>query len=407
MKTLMVLGVHDEGYPYARAIRRESYRVIAGSERQLRPVRPAESHVLVESTNTGEVLRLARRYGVDGILGVGDAGTLAASYVAQQLGLAGMPYAEEQLFHNLLRLRAFQVQHGFQVPRYKDLTHSLDTGDLHYPLYVSPADGQVLRHTERVEGPAQLAAARYRARRHSKEGLVIAQEELPGVSDGAALVVMTELVVRSGALQPVIWCEALSVGLRNRYVPHCARYPARFPERTGPILQMMLEGECARLVSLLQLQDAHIPVLAYCVPGGVPYLIRVGLRDGAYNTTRFLSHLYRRDLLREAVRLAAGDLLSTRRFRLPAEGTFCAYYTITASQAGILRHIHFADELRPYRKGFVRSARQSERIYLDGTEEQTLGTQVLEFPDEATMEDVMGRIRSLITVEMDELGERW
>lgn len=402
MKTLMVLGVREKGHPFARAIRRKPYRVIAGTEQRLLPIRPTDKHIFMESGNTEDVLREARRYAVDGILGVGDEATLTASYAAQQLELPGIPYAEEQLFHNLLRLRAFQEEHGFRIPRYQDLTHTLDIGELSYPLFVSPAEGPVLRYTERVTCPEELAAARQRALRRSPGQMVIAQEEIPEETAREGITVMTELIVRGGALQEVLWCEVLRDGM-DQYVPQCVRYPARI----GGITRMMLKGECAHLVELLRLQDAQIPVLAYCVPGSVPFLLRIGVRDGSYVATRFLSRLYQRDLFYETVRLAAGDKVSNRRFRAPREGTFHAYYTIPVEQAGILRHIDFDKTIRPYRKAYLDRARQSQEVDTDGNEEQTLGTVMLEFPDEETMDNVLYHMRHYVNIEVDELDRWW
>lgn len=398
MKTLMVLGVREEGHPYARTVRKVPYEILAGADNHVLPIRPSDAHIFMDSGDAEEVLRVARQYGVAGILGVGEAASLTASYAAQQLGLPGIPYAEEQLFHNMLLLRDFQARYGFRVPQYWDLTYALRESDLSYPVYVSPADGDVLRHSVRVERPEDLAGARLLALRHSPGRKVVAHEDLLENAEEGAMLVMTDLVVRGGLLQPLLWCEALRGSASGDCVPVGARYPARLGENS----RLLLAGECARLVSMLQLQDADLPVLAYSIPGSLPYLLRVGVRDGAYVTTRFLSNLYRHDLLRDDMRIAAGDRVSTRRYRLPAEGTCRAYYNIPVTRTGILRHVRFAPEIRPYRKGFLRRARQSQYVSPRDGEGQTIGTVMLEFPDEATMDDVLARVSTLISVHIED-----
>lgn len=398
MKSVMVLGVREEMHPFARAARREPYRIVAGAENCAMPIRPSDTRILMESSNVQEVLQAARYYAVDGIVGVGEAASLVASSAAQRLGLPGIPHAEERLFHNQLQLRSFQEQHGLRVPRYCDLSHTRDIGDLTYPLCVSPADGHVLRHTIRVTGPEELAAARWQALRHSRDGIVIAQEDLRGRHDRQeGRVVMTDLVIRGGELQPILWCEAMLRQDTAECIPCGARYPARL----GSVQQMLLAGDCARLTALLHLQDAEIPVLAYCVPGETPYLLRIGVRDGAYITTRFLSQLYRHDLLREMIRLAVGDRASRLRYRRPPEGTYRAYYTISADRTGILRHLHFKEEVRPYLRGFVRRARQSQPVSAGERDGRTIGTMMLEFPSEDEMEEILGRVASFVEMDID------
>lgn len=399
MKTLMLLGVREEGHPYAHALAREPYEVLMGTDRRLAQQRPSDAYILFDGANVEEVLRTAREHAVAGILGIGEAATLAASYVAQHLGLPGVPYAEEQLFHDLLRLREFQEQHALRVPRYQDLTHSLQTRGLSYPLFVGPADGHVLRHTIRVTCPEELVAARQQALHWSPGGRVIAQEDITGrPGNDGAVTVMTELIVRGGSLQPMLWCEALLEQDARNFVPVGARYPARLSDSS----RLLLHGECARLVELLRLQDAQLPVLAYCVPDSVPYLLRIGTRDGADIMTSFLTKLYHHDLHDDALRIAAGDRITFHRYREPAEGTFQAYYSIPIRRSGILRRIRFDESIRPYFKGYLHRLKQSQPVYADSSAGQSIGTVMLKFPREEVMDGILGQIRSLIQVDLDE-----
>lgn len=403
MKTLMVVGAPAGVHSFARAARRMSYWIIVGADRCAMPARPGIRHVFLESGDREEVLRMARDYGVTGILGLGEAAALSAAYAAQLLGLPGIRYAEERLFHDLLQMRTFQEQNDFRVPRYQDLTHSMDTGTLQYPLYVSPTDGQTLRHTIRITGPEQLPAARKAALRHSPGGRVIAQEELVG-GEGQEdpVLVMTELIVRDGMLEPILWCEALLDHDTTHHAPIGARYPARI----GRNARMLLAGECTRMVTLLHLRDAHIPVLAWCVPGGIPCLLRVGVRDSACMMLRFLSNLYRHDLLRDALRIAAGDRVSARRYHEPSPGTCRAYYTIPIPRTGFLRHLHFNRALHRYCKGFLHRPRQSQFLWKENIDGNNLGTLMMEFPNEQVMDDILEHIDSLIIIEVDELRGR-
>lgn len=402
MKTLMVLGVREAEHPFAAAARQEGYAIVTGCQEREARTAASEGHVIVGAGDRRAVETAAARFGVAGILGIGEEAALTAAYVAGRLELPGVPYAEERLFHNLLLLRAFQRDHGFRTPRWRDLSHSLRTRGLSYPLYVSPADGNVLQYMQRVESAETLPAARQAARRSSPGSMVIAQE-CPGERDGSegAMLVSAMMVVRHGELMPLLWSDCLPVWQPGGWAPAGGRYPAHL----SATAQFLLNGECKRLVSILGLQNVNLPVLACSVPKGRPYILQLGIRDDYYVMSWVASYLYGHDLQRDALRYSAGDAAEGGRLLPPVEGTFLAWYTFHTTRHGVLRHLQFHDRLQPYIKDCRLHMQQSAQIYGEPGVRHRLATILLRFPNAQIMDEMLSRIEELLEVVMDDFPE--
>lgn len=401
MKKVMLLGVREADHPFAAALRKEPYEVVAGCQEAAARFASSDSHVMIGNEERGRVVATAARLGVAGILGIGEEAALTASYAAGRLDLPGVHYPEERLMHNLLLLREFQRDHGFRVPAWRDISLAPDVQGLQWPLCVSPADGDALRYMVCAQNQEELAAARQEALRHSPGGYVIAQECPTAETAARAMLVSALLVVRQGELMPILWCDCDLAEEMTDYVPSGVRYPSRLDQNA----RYLLCEECTRMITLLGLQNAEVPVLVYYVPGEMPYLLHLGIRDDRYVMARFWSHLYRQDLLRDTLRLAAGDPPHREELREPREGTCLAYHTVRTRRHGILRRLRLHKALQPYLRECWSMTRQS--THLDGGSQQahTLGTLILRFPDETVMEDILGRIGELVEVGIDDFPQ--
>lgn len=346
------------------------------------------------------VLDMARREGVSGILGIGCKEAVAAAYATRRLELPGQSYAAAQLFHDRLALWQFADRHGFRVPNYRDITERMDLDGMSWPVYVSPAETAGALDPEPAYDVRQLLDARMRARRRSTLGMVIAQEspsQETGENGDAGIYIVSSLIVRSGSLQPMILNECMMRQEHQGPTMVGCRYPARLDARS----RALLAHECTRLIALLQLQNAQIDMLAYAAPGRTPYILAIGPGLSALRMPLFLSHLYGRDLYRDAVRVAAGDLTECGSYELPQEGMCLTYYTVRAPRSGILRWIRLRPELEPYIAQWDCQVSQSAQLYIDAVQGQNLGRLVLRFENEERMNDVLARIPGWIDIEMD------
>jgi len=74
----------------------------------------------VSITDKEEVLRLAKKLQIDGIMSFAvDPGVLTAAYVAEKMGIPGCPYESVQILQNKALFRKFLSDNGFKVPKAK------------------------------------------------------------------------------------------------------------------------------------------------------------------------------------------------------------------------------------------------------------------------------------------------
>lgn len=402
MKRLLVLGAESACRAYMKAARREQYEVITCDRDLGRWQQGGRDPLSIRAADKEAVLQAAMRYGASGILGIGASEAVAAAYATRRLELPGVSYAAMQTFQNLLFLRQFEEQHQFRVPMYREITNSLHTEGMTFPLYVSTAELTPGLRTELVYNLRQLRAARDKAMRYSLDSRIIAQERLHERRTGGEMddiYLMTELVVRDGMLQPILFNECM---LRL----DCAdpmligwRYPARLSARS----RTLLVSECARLVQLLQLQNAQVGIVAYAPAEGMPYILAAGPVLTTLGMPGFLSRLYGRDLIQEMVRMAVGDSTGTGVYA-PAAGESCmAYYAVRTRRSGILRRIRLDAALTPYMVDWDCQVRLSQQLYEELPRGMDLGRITLRFEDMETMDRVLDRMETWVDIEMDEV----
>lgn len=399
MKRLLVLGPEDKRREYIAAARRGHYDVIIGCSERIAPQdATVDPRILLVPTDREEVISKAVHNGVSGILGLGSEEAVTAAYAARRLGLPGGAYAQIRMMQDLLLFRAFQVRQHFDVPQYRDITHSVNVQGMDWPILVSPSDDVTIEHTEIVSNMEQMRAARRRAMQRGRHGRVIAQH-LPAMEHPGAAYVMTDLVIRGGALYPLLWNECiLSHNSRDAALLGC-RYPARISERS----RTFLTEECKRLVRILDLQDAELGMVAYIERGATPYILSVGPFLGAIRLPGYLSQLYRHDLLQDVVQMAAGDRTAGGGYRMPENDVYTAYSRVMAHHSGVLRSVRFHKVLQPYIRHWESSMRQSGQIYTDGEQGDEVGRLFLQFHNENEMERILGEIGNLIDIGIDAL----
>lgn len=77
----------------------------------------ADQFYLVSTTDKAEVLKVAQKEKIDGILAyASDPAAPTAAYVAEQMGLPGNPYESVEILCNKDRFRTFLKENGFNAP---------------------------------------------------------------------------------------------------------------------------------------------------------------------------------------------------------------------------------------------------------------------------------------------------
>ena len=124
-----------------------------------------------------KVLSLAKDLQIDGILSYAvDPGVVAASYVAEQMGLPfTCSYETACIFQDKSRFRQFLAEHGFNAPHAKGYFNAEDVikdeDYFNWPVIVKPVDSAGSKGVSRVDAPNDLPKAIVHALEESHNGI--------------------------------------------------------------------------------------------------------------------------------------------------------------------------------------------------------------------------------------------
>jgi biotin carboxylase len=122
---------------------------------------------------------------ISGLAGVFTAGTdfsSSVAWVAEHLGLPGIPYETSLDCTDKGRMRRTLAAAGVRVPAFRILREGDETAsiDLELPVVVKPADNMGARGVRLVEGPDELSEAIAAAQGLSTRRTAIVEERIPG-----------------------------------------------------------------------------------------------------------------------------------------------------------------------------------------------------------------------------------
>ena len=166
MKKLLIIGA---GFLQAFVIRRAKelgyYTLCVDGNPNAVGFAYADEHAVVNIVDKEACLAYAREKRVDGVLTAAtDYGVLSAAFVAEEMGLKGIPYEVARLIKNKYRVRRRLYEHhvddtaeAYEVDAETDLRALC--ADIRFPVMVKPCDGSGSRGASRVDKKEDLAAA--------------------------------------------------------------------------------------------------------------------------------------------------------------------------------------------------------------------------------------------------------
>jgi len=127
---------------------------------------------------------LRAEIGLDGVFTAGTDFSASVAWVAERLGLPGIPYETALRASNKLKMRAALAAAGVPSPRFVEAASPGEApaaaSALGFPLVVKPADSMGARGCRAVRSAAELEAAVAEALPHSRTGRAIVEEYVEG-----------------------------------------------------------------------------------------------------------------------------------------------------------------------------------------------------------------------------------
>ncbi len=340
------------------------------------------------------VLELAKELKVDGVMSFAcDPGVVMAAYVAETLGLPTHPYASVQILQNKALFRQFLTDNGFNVPKakgYTDPNEALKDVDFFtWPVIVKPTDSAGSKGVTRVDTPEKLEESITYALSfsHSNEFIIEEFIEKKGdSSDTDCFSVDGELVYASFNNQK------FDEKADNPYTPAAYTWPSEMSKEG----QIELRAELQRLMKLLNLQTSIYNVETREGMNGKPYIMEVSPRGGGNRLAEVLEYATGAQLIKNAIRAAVGDPVIPMQD--PEYNGYWAEIILHADKDGRFEELALSEEIKPYVHEIDLWVNQGDEVHAFTAANYAIGTLVLRFDNQETMNKMVNDIYDNIKV---------
>ena len=402
MKTLLLLGGSRYLLPVIRAGQDLGCRVITCDYLPDNIAhRYSDAYANVSIVDREAVLALAQKEKIDGVMSFAcDPGVVTAAYVAEKLGLPNVgPLESVELLQDKGRFRRFLTENGFPVPFSQSFSagEELPLSRLRYPLMAKPVDSAGSKGVTRVDREEELPAAIRHALDFSRAGRFILEDFIAPVGFPSD----TECFTVDGELRFVSFNnQYFDPKASNPYTPAGFTWPSTMPES----VQQDLTGQLRRLLKLLHMGTAVYNVESRLGPDGTAYLMEVSPRGGGNRLCEMLRYTTGVDLIEAAVRAALGLPVSIPE-RHEYRGSW-SYVALHSYESGVFQGLDIAEEARPYLVEEDLWVRAGERVEAFSGANKTIGTLVLNWPDNRTRDAHMADLDKWLHIRVSpEKGE--
>jgi biotin carboxylase len=304
--TVFILGAGLMQIPAIRAAQELGWRVVAADANATAPgASLADSFLPVDLKDREGLAEAARgiraQGGLDGVFTAGTDFSASVAWVAQELGLPGIPFETALKASDKLRMRRAFAAAGVSSPRFVAARSADDPAiaeaGLGFPLVVKPADSMGARGCRAVRDAAELAAAVSAALPYSRSGRAIVEEYLEGPEFSIdALVNGDEIRIR-GLADRHIYFDPYFVELGHTL-------PSSFPRAVqDKVLRVFREGVRALGIRV----GAAKGDIKYCPSRGGAVVGEIAARlSGGYMSGWTYPYASGIDVTREALLLCVG-----------------------------------------------------------------------------------------------------
>ncbi|AEJ61261.1 ATP-grasp fold domain protein, DUF201-type [Spirochaeta thermophila DSM 6578] len=325
-KTVLILGAGVMQLPAIKIARRLGWRVaVADADPSAPGARLADLFFHVDLKDTEGLLAAARKLASEGGLhGVFTAGTdfsTSVAYVAERMGLPGIPYEVALRAKDKALMREHLHRAGIPVPRYAVLSREeranrlLEEGRrIPFPLVVKPADNMGARGVRLVRDTPELEEAVESAAACSLSGKVVLEEFLEGPEF---------------SIDAVVWQGEVHIcGVADRHIffpPYFVEMGHTMPTDIPPSVRAELEEVFVRAVKALGITEGAAKGDVFYTGRG-PVIGEIAARlSGGYMSGWTYPYASGVDVTEAALRIAVGlppGDLSPRWQRVCAERAF-------------------------------------------------------------------------------------
>ncbi len=185
----MILGAGIMQLPALRIARGKGWKVVAADGNPRAPgAAQADVFEHVDLKDRNGLLERAAFHkengGLDGVFTAGTDFSASVAYIAESLGLPGIPYETALDATDKSRMRSIFREKGVPSPNFRAFSRAdldeAESGGWTFPVVVKPVDNMGARGVEMVFGRDELRAKAEKALAHSRTGRFIVEEFIRG-----------------------------------------------------------------------------------------------------------------------------------------------------------------------------------------------------------------------------------
>ncbi|MDV2482612.1 ATP-grasp domain-containing protein [Methanoculleus sp. Wushi-C6] len=330
MKTIVVLSGGQYSKPVFCTLKDAGFTTVCVDRDPHAPCAAlADAFYPVDITDREGVCTVARSNHVDGIMAINDFGTRTASYVAEELGLVGLPMATVDAANDKGRMRDVWRRHGLSQPKYRvfatsnELTEAAE--QIGFPCVVKPTEsGGGGRGVSVLKTPDDIEWAYRFALPYVRNSRFIVEEYMEGIE------MTIESFSENGEVTILAMSDKVKPNLRTR-VATSLNYPAAIPEET----QDRVRGLVTAAVRAIGVRTgmAHTEVI---VTQDGPKLVELGARGGGGH----IFHTIIKAVSGFNAPVQTARILTGMPVSMPALTNNGAVYRFFTPPRGILKEVH-------------------------------------------------------------------
>jgi len=343
------------------------------------------------------VFAKAKALHIDGIMSPAtDPGVTTAAYVAEKMGLPGVPYESAEILQHKDRFRKFLRENGFNAPRsesFSNVEEAISAAKtFQIPFIIKPTDSAGSKGVTEISSYEQVEKAVKNAFDTSicKNIIIESFIKQKGHStDTDSFSINDELVFCS------FNCQHFDPEAVNPYTPSAYTWPSDMPDD----IQKQLRADIQRVIKLLHLGSSLYNIETRQGTDGKPYIMELAPRAGGNRLAEMLKYASGQDLVMNAVKAALGMELTPMTD--PVYNGSWAEYIIHSNIEGNFENI----DIDPaFEKEHVKEkdiwVKPGDHVYTFTGANRAIGTLVLQFQSQEEAERALADINKYVKVNL-------
>lgn len=357
----------------------------------------ADRFYLVDGNKTEELLEIAKKEKVDGVLGTWDKSVLSAAMIARELGLPGNSPDCVRTLMDKGRFRSLQREAGVFCPDYFETVTSDGLEDrcagLRFPIIVKPAVCSSSFGMTKLYDRKDVVPAFEKAAAYSRNGAVCVEEFIE--QDSLRVLEADIFLVGDDILwDGTSWCYRLpEEPLRPAIDVFPASLDSREEEEFHSAVRCVLTASGARL--------GEFNVEGFFTDEGRFFVIEINPRPAGYYFQKELKLFSGVDFSKLLVTTAVRDLSYWEELKNTQRQRRCLLtYAVFSFIPGIFDHVHIDDSIRDYLISFDALPGGEPGAYIESihADNRPVGIAMFAFSSEEELYRVLRHIRDLVYV---------